>query len=327
MKESADNKALQECEPQPRHRRWLLICMLFLMLVAVFSLSLLGYSQRIAATNAAPTPIPTETLAFSAGNHDFTGLTIWFLDIGQGDCAFLRSPNGKTMLIDAGPAGSFPVIQRFLEAQQITRLDIVICSHLHADHIGSMTEILDAYQIGALYLPPFDIESSTYANLVEAVERNHVLAKPIYASATSTLDWDETTEVRVLSPYEVHYDDENDTSLMLRIRYGNTAALFVGDAGLVAERLAIKALPNHYFTANVLKVGHHGSASATGKKFLSTVKPSIAVISVGKDNSYNLPDASILKRLKQTGIKTLRTDELGTICISLDGNRAWVIES
>lgn len=319
----ADNEFAEPA--QPTKSRLILLAILLFALIAVVVVLMIGVSNRTAEpSETLPTPASAETVPqIQAG---YAGLAVWFLDVGQGDCAALCSPNGKTMLIDAGPAGSFSILRNFFDQHGITRLDVAVCSHLHEDHIGSMAEVLDAYPVDALYMPPFEVESSTYAELLASAERNNVPVHAVYASATSTIPWDEVTEVRILSPYEVQYTDANEASLMLRILYGSTGVLFAGDAGELAERLAVKALPNHYLKADVLKVGHHGSATSTSKKFLSAVAPSIAVISVGKENGYDLPDDTVLRRLDTAGVKVLRTDEQGTILIALDGVRSWVIE-
>lgn len=130
----------------------------------------------------------------------------------------------------------------------------------------------------------------------------------------------------MLAPYNAPYQEENDTSIILHIQYGQTAVLFSGDAEELSERLTVKAMPNHYLKANVLKVGHHGSDTSSCRKFLGVIKPELAIISCGKDNPYGLPDQTVIDRLEKNGARVLRTDELGTILIALDGTRAWVVE-
>ena len=301
-----------------------------LLLLTVF---LTVYSALENAAYPALTPSPAPSAAASAAGSpdapnaaDGDGLLVAFLSVGQGDCIFLRSPSGKTMLVDAGPAGSFDTISNFLDAQGVIGLDVVVASHLHADHIGSMPEVLDVYPVGTFYYPPYDVESNIYYDLLDALERNHVAASSPVASATSLIPWDEAISVRILSPYDVIYDDYNDTSYILSISYGDTAVLLTGDAGETAEKLALKALPNHYFRANVLKVGHHGSRTSTSEKFLAAVDPSIALISLGADNEYGYPKDVILKRLAARNITVYRTDTDGTVLVLLDGVSARVLE-
>lgn len=284
-----------------------------------------------AAVAAAPSPSPAASIETAAGEPsaepaDGAGLFVAFLDIGQGDCIFLRSPSGSTMLVDAGPEGVFGTISRFLDAQGVIGLDVVVASHLHTDHIGSMTEIVDSYPIGTFYYPPFDVENNAYFGLLDALEENRVSVSSPTTTATSVIPWDDAVTVRILSPYDVVYSDYNDTSYILSVTYGDTSVLLTGDAGELAEKLALKALPNHYFQADVLKVGHHGSLTSTSEKFLSAVGPSIAVISAGAGNEYGLPEQDILDRLDAHGVTIYRTDLDGTVCLLLDGTNVRVLE-
>lgn len=316
-----DVESPEEIRKQKR-RRWLLITALLVMLAGTVIL--------FSRCNAAETPAATtgEAVVSYTPPDAEKGLYAAFLDVGQGDCIFLRAPDGKTMLVDAGPDGSFGRIKRFLDREGVKRLDVAVVTHLHNDHIGSMQEVVEHYEIGAFYISPFDIESSAYASLLSALDERGITAVPVYASAVSTLPWSGTpdTEVRVLSPYRVQYEDENDTSIMLRVRFGQTAVLLAGDATTLSERLVIKALKNHALHADVLKVGHHGSASSTSRKFLSVVKPRFAVISVGASNDYDHPSDSVLQKLAEANVTVLRTDLDGTVRILLDGTNVTVIE-
>ena len=315
------SKALQML--QTHWKRILLIAALLAAIALCFGLLLRSQRQRDAAATPAP---PAATPEPAALDPDFSGLLACFLDVGQGDCLFFRGPDGKTLLIDAGPVGSFSAIRSQLKAWQVERLDVVIATHLHADHIGSMSEILDHYEVGAFYMPPYDFESSNYADLLAMFEKTGVTPQTLYADANVYIPWAEDCEVRVLSPFNAPYADYNDTSFILRIGYGDTAVLCAGDAGEIAERFMVKAFPNHLLRANILKVSHHGSATATSEKLLGAVRPSIAVISVGRDNSYGLPDEAVLERLLSRDITVYRTDLDGTLCFALDGTGVQVLE-
>lgn len=254
------------------------------------------------------------------------GLLVSFLDVGQGDSIFLRSPSGKTILVDGGPEGSFAVIDRYLTSLGVHGLDVVVASHLHADHIGGLITVVDTYPVGDFYYPPFDAVSETYYRLLDALGESQATVHQPLTGANSLIPWDDAVEVRILSPYETVYSDFNDTSYIIRISYGNTAVLLTGDATELSETLALKALPDHYFRADVLKVAHHGARDATYEKFLDAVSPAIAVICVGQNNSYGHPHVSLLDRLSERGITVYRTDEDGTITLLLDGTSVTVIE-
>lgn len=314
-------------EQQTRIRRRRRIALIALLLALALAACLLLPRLRQTPAEAQPSPAPTDApIATDAPSGDpAAGLTVTFLDVGQGDCIFLRAPGGETMLVDAGYAYAFDTLDAFLTAQNVVGLDVAVASHLHADHIGGLIELIDTYPVGVFYRPPFDAASETFYDLIDALEESNARTKTPYAGVNTLIDWADGVEVRILSPYQVVYDDFNDTSFILRVRYGETAVLLTGDAGEVAERLALKAQPNHLFGANVLKVGHHGSKNGTLDGFLDAVNPEIAVICCG-ENDYGLPNEALLDRLNARGVTLLRTDEDGTITLLLDGTGVQVLE-
>ena len=195
-----------------------------------------------------------------------SGLLVTFLDVGQGDAAFLQSPSGKTMLIDGGPESAFSTIDQFLSKRGVVGLDVVLASHLHADHIGGLIQLVDTYPIGNFYYPPFDAESETYFQLLDALKESQATVSSPLAGVNTLIPWDDKVEIRILAPYQTVYSDYNDTSYILRVSYGEHRRPLYRDATSLGEKLALKAQPNHYFHADVLKVGHHGSSDSTSKK-------------------------------------------------------------
>lgn len=321
------NLHMEDFEPQPKKKRIWPRLILIALLLALLALAVFLLARNQEALLAASTPAPpAHTPEIAAVDPAFEGLTVCFIDVGQGDCIFFRGPDGKTMLIDSGPAGSFSTIRAHLDAWQADSLDVLVATHLHADHIGSMAEILQHYAVGSFYMPPYDFESSTYAHLLEALEQTSLTPVTLYADASASISFSEGCEVRVLSPFDAPYTDYNDTSFILRVSFGENAVLCAGDAGEVAERFMIKAFKNHQLRADILKVGHHGSENATSGKLLDAVRPSVAVISVGADNDYGLPDESVLSRLSARGITIYRTDTDGTLCFALDGTGLRMLE-
>ena len=175
------------------------------------------------------------------------------------------------MLIDAGNRGDFPIIDDFLESQDVERLDVVVATHMHADHIGSLAEVIDSYDIGAFYMPDQQAESNAYEDMMDALEAKDVPVVTAKLLPTDTgpmqVDWAADVETVILSPFDGTYDDANDYSIVLRVRYGETAALFTGDAEATAERIALRALPHHYFKAagrDLLREGQQLRPSAPG---------------------------------------------------------------
>ncbi len=329
------NRLSEENEPEQRKKRnnriLLVAILLFVLAAAALCITLFKGASASDASDAAETARPTaETTQQAPAAAEQTdageGLTVAFLDVGQGDSIFLESPSGKTMLVDGGPQSAFETVSAYLDARNVVGLDVVVASHLHADHIGGLIQIIDVYPVGAFYYPPFDAESETYFDLLDALSESETAVYSPLAAANSFIDWDDDVTVRILSPYDTVYDDFNDTSYILNVTYKDTSVLLTGDATALAETLALKALPNEYFRADVLKVGHHGSDGSTSLKFLDAVDPSVAVISCGLDNEYGHPDEDLLSRLESRGIAVYRTDLDGTVTLLLDGTNVKVIQ-
>ena len=248
----------------------------------------------------------------TAANAD--GVYAAFIDVGQGDSIFLRSPNGKTMLVDAGTPDSFESIQNVLSEEGVTKLDVVVMTHPHSDHMGSMKRVIDNYDIATFYMPDAVNTTSSFDRMLSALEKKKVKTKVIWGSAKTTINWDGDVEVRVLSPIKGadYQDNLNDMSVVIKVTYGETSLLLTGDAESYAEELMI-ASEKELLQADVLKIGHHGSSTSSSQAFLDAVQPKAVVISLGKNNDYGHPHRETMQRLKKMGTEIYRTDELGTV--------------
>lgn len=262
----------------------------------------------------------------SKANYD--GVYAVFIDVGQGDSIFLKSPNGKTMLIDAGTSDSLSSIKSVLDNEGVTKLDVVIMTHPHSDHMGSMNEIAENYKIGTFYMPDAVNTTSMYDKLLSTLERKNIKTKTIWGSSKSTIKWDDDVEVRVLSPIEGedYLDNFNDLSIVVKVTYGDTSLLLTGDAESRAEELMLSA-EKDLLKADVLKLGHHGSSTSSSKAFLEAVQPKAVVISVGKNNDYGHPHKETLQRLKSIGTEIYRTDKLGTVRMLFTGSEVRLLSS
>ena len=293
--------------------KWLLVGLLAALLAVCVLLVL-----RIRSTAPqAETPLP----AFSEDR----AMDVWFLDVGQGDSILIRSPRGKTMLVDGGIAESADTILNQLDALGIDTIDLLICTHCHDDHIGGIPAVINHYKIKKACFP-LHYREEDYSQVISALEKQRISPKALTASMTADLQLDSAVSVQVLSPMDVEYDSENERSLVLRIIYENTSILLTGDAGALAEKLMLKAFPDRMLASTVLKLGHHGSFSSTTRSFLSAVKPGIAVASCGKNNAYGHPDPSVQALLKEFQIPLFTTADYGTIHLMLDGHTVRVVK-
>lgn len=244
-------------------------------------------------------------------------LAVHFLDIGQGDSIFIELPNSQTMLVDAGENYYGEGIINYIYDCGYEKLDYLVATHPHSDHIGSMSYIVRHMDIDAVYMPKVSTTTKTYENLLDSISNKGLKIKTAIAG-TKILDIDEL-EIVILAPVEIYEDDLNNCSVILKITYKDRSFLLTGDA----EK---KEFEDVYLdmSADVLKVAHHGSSTSTTEEILEKIKPEIAVISLGEDNEYGHPHTSTLKLLNNIDCDIYRTDEDKTVKISTDGENLEV---
>ncbi|MGV8905920.1 MAG: ComEC/Rec2 family competence protein [Acetobacterium sp.] len=296
----------------------------------IFIFSLIGCSstaQNTTTTNGSQqtetnqpatndtTPQNDNTTTVSPGIPAVTGeIKVHFIDVGQADCILVQQGNSN-MLIDAGNNEDAQTIKSYLDSLGVTALDVVIGTHAHEDHIGSMDTVIDSFPVGEIIFPKQTETTNTFKDFVMAVKNKGLtLTEP---SVGSAFNIGEAT-VTILAPNGTGYDDANDYSVVVKVAYGNTSFLLTGDAEAASESQMVSNGSD--LSATVLKVGHHGSRSSTSDSFLDKVNPKFAVISVGKGNSYGHPTQEVMNRLQARGIPVYRTDENGTIVATSNGN-------
>ncbi len=246
--------------------------------------------------------------------------TATFIDVGQGDAMLIRTPAGRRMLIDAGTHESADAVCAAIDRSGGAKLDVVIGTHPHEDHIGGLPTVIRRYGIGRLYLPKAAATTRTFEELLQAVKAGGLKITPAKAGIHFNLD--PNTQVDLLAPNGSTYEDLNNYSVVTKITYRKTTLLLTGDAESLSEREMLQhGAPLH---ADLLKVGHHGSRSSTSQEFLNQVAPKIAVISLGKNNSYHHPHPTTLTKLRKMGIAIYRTDQDGTVTVTSDGQKLTV---
>lgn len=257
-------------------------------------------------------------------------LRITMVDVGQGDGFLIEFPNGKVMAVDGGPSET--KFENYLRSRGISHIDYAVLSHGHNDHYTGLTPILDMLPADCaprVFDPGLNRRDVAGYNSFRSAAGCHYQAIAIGAS----LLIDPAVEVTVLSAHSRRFgssDDShgvNNTSVVLRLRYGRFSMLFEGDAESTAERAAYDADPMR-LRSTVLKAGHHGSCTSTGTTYLSAVAPQYVFISVSGTNSYGMPHCQTMGKLKaRSGLRWLRTDENGTVSLSSDGSRYSVSRS
>ena len=274
----------------------------------------------LAACVAAPPP-PTATpppasVTPSAG----LPLTVAFLDVGQGDATLIRSPGGRTMLIDGGNSSQdadqviIPALQRWGSQ----RLDIMVATHPDQDHIGGLERVIEVVPVGQMVLTGQVHTTKTYEQLLTAIRDKKLAA--VRARAGTGLDLDPLLTAAVLGPTDeqVSSDDTNNASIVIRLSYRAVNFLFIGDAEEAEESTILRSGADVH--AQILKLGHHGSRTSTNQEWLQAVSPEVGMISVGADNRYGHPQRETLDLLTRDRIKVYRTDQQGTITVVSDGS-------
>ncbi len=247
--------------------------------------------------------------------EDRTRLAVAFIDVGQGDSAWLHVSDGTDILIDGGPVSAGPTVVAYLQANDVDDIEVMVVTHAHVDHYGGLVDVLrSAIPVESVLYNGQVQSGSTYLSLLTEMQRRGLTPTP--ASVGQEYGWG-AIKASVLNPREAVTGDPNEDSVVLLIAYGTRRFLFTGDIGSSTEqRIVALGTP---VASDVLKVAHHGSRYSSSASFLSRVSPVFAIISVGAGNPYGHPTRETLDRLQASGALILRTDERGTIVVTSDG--------
>jgi competence protein ComEC len=282
-------------------RTWLSAGCIVLLIAGILAAGCTGLPGRL-----------TGPSHLAANNGD---LRVYFLDVGQGDSSVVLFRD-KVILIDAGEIDQGDRVVGDLRKLGVSRIDLLVATHPHSDHIGGMQKVLAAFPVGKVLDAGMPTASPLYEHFLETVDKENI--PYLTAEQGQTIDLDSSLDILVLSPPKERLDaDLNANSIVLKISYGTISFLFTGDTGDAAETALLKS--GYPPGAQVLKTAHHGSSDATSKAFLARVGPEVAVISVGKDNPYGHPHKETLDALEESVPALYRTDRDGTILVRSDG--------
>lgn len=292
----------------------------FRLFVLLFALLLVGWLALFLTAEQSEAP----------GTAARTGQTILAaLDIGQGDSIFVLSPSRKTMLIDAGNGRSDveDVILPYLESRGVSRIDYLVLTHPDQDHVGGMPVLLDSIEVGSFLdsVQP-GATNRAYAETLRKVRDKRINAVRV-RTGMPAIDLGPPVSAEILGPTDpliTSGDSEsNNNSVVLRLVHGSVSALLTADIEEEAEQRIIASGMN--LRSDILKVAHHGSRYGTSGVLLDFARPEVALISVGAGNPYDHPHPQLLERLSERGIDVLRTDQLGTIEVQIDGQSYTVV--
>ena len=238
----------------------------------------------------------------------------YFFDVGQGDAAAVVTRDA-CIVVDAGTEASEERLRLQLERAGIRRIDLAVFTHPHEDHIGGADMLIENFEVGAVLMPDNKSDTLTYARLISALQNKNIELIPAeegYAAELGGLS------LCVLFA-SADATDENDMSAVVRISFGETSAIFTGDAGESAEKMILEKYPEGELRCGILKVGHHGSSTSTCTEWAEALSPQFAVISCGAVNDYGHPHDEVRRRLAAVGAEIFRTDLDGTVCFASDG--------
>ena len=248
----------------------------------------------------------------SISTFDGDTLRVNYIDVGQGDSIFIQLPNKETMLIDAGEAYEADNVINYLNNLGIKKIDYVVGTHPHTDHIGGLEDIINTFDIGSIYMPKASSNSKTFEDLLTTISNKGLKVKT--AKSGVVVLSEDNLKLELIAPNSDNYSNLNNYSAVLKLTYLDNTFLFMGDAETLSEDEITSDVD-----ADVIKVGHHGSDSSSSVEFVKKVSPEYAIIMVGEGNSYNHPYQSIIDRYESVGAKVLRTDLDGNIVCDSDG--------
>lgn len=294
---------------------WIVIAsfiVLYFLGINIYDITLGPSDESDETIGAVETTTQTPEMANPSGE-----LTLTMIDVGQAD-SFLLVQNGKTMLVDCGTRSTGEDVVKYLNEQGIKRLDYVIGTHPHDDHMGGMYDVITNFEIGKIIMPEVEagkVTTNWYVKLMQEIKQGAYELE--YAKLGATYDLGEAS-FKIIGPIETDESNLNNYSIVLKVTFGDMDVIMTGDAETKVERAIIES--GELLDAEILKVGHHGSDTSSSNEFLDAVSPLYALISTKVGNKYEHPIKSTMEKLEERKIKVYRTDENGTVVATITAN-------
>lgn len=239
-------------------------------------------------------------------------IRVTVLDVGQGDSIFIQLPDERCMLIDAGEREYGDDVADYISSNGYKRIDYLIATHPHADHIGGMREVIKSFDIGEIYMPRVSTSTKTFEKTLKLIDDKGI---DVHTAKNGVSILNEVNlNIQIIAPCSDEYKELNNYSAVIKITYGNIKFLFMGDAETKSESEITADV-----SADFIKVGHHGSRTSSGEDFISRVGAEFAAVSVAEENDYGLPHKEIIEHWENSGTKVLTTKDVGNIVAQSDG--------
>ena len=287
------------------------------MVVGIFGINSENINELLNAENDTNTVISKQDAVTTSMPVD-GNLHIYFIDVGQADSILIQNDD-SSMLIDAGNNEDGEDIVKFIKEKGITKLDYVIGTHPHEDHIGGLDDVINSdIKIDKIYMPQIETTTKTFENVVDAISNKGLT---VYSPKKGDIFTLGDANLEVMTDSILDEDNLNLSSITLLMKYGSNRFLFMGDSEEDNEKT------RDWPKVDLLKVGHHGSNTSSSTEFLNETKPKYSIIMAGKGNSYGLPTEETLNKLQNIGSKIYRTDLNGTITATSDGENIEISTS
>lgn len=248
---------------------------------------------------------------------------IYFLDVGQGDCALIRTRDGD-ILIDAGPESAQDALCLRLKQLGVKEIALAVFTHPDEDHIGAADGVIEQIGIRQIWLPTREMDNPSAARMEQAIESRGILRKNVTAGDVLAIG---DVYVATLAPFVDGSTDSNDSSIVLRVSCGEVGMIFMGDASAKIEKKLMQTYSQGHLRAQLYKVGHHGSSTSNTEEWLAAVNPTYAVICSSIDNSYGHPHGVVVERLEKLGATVLLTATDGEVVLECNKSAIWHIDN